>query len=129
MNPVYYDVAFHLQSSGLGVLGSDLFGGEWGKPDKQTLVLEGPGIPSPLKDTYEQPSVQILVRGSKLESDYQVYRSAKLIYDFMVSLPETVELNGTCYKGMEIGSNLAPLGKDENQRFIYSMNFTTWRNA
>lgn len=129
MNPVYYDVAFHLQSNGFGILGDDLFGGEWGKSDKQILVIDGTGTPSPLKDTYEQPSVQILVRGSKLESDYQVYRSAKLIYDFMVSLPETVELNGTCYKGMEIGSNLAPLGKDENQRFIYSMNFITWRSA
>ena len=129
MNPVYYDVAFHLQSNGFGTLGDDLFGGEWGDSDKQILVIDGAGIPSPLKDSYEQPSVQILVRGNKLEPDYQVYRAAKLIYDFMVSLPETVELNGTCYKGMEIGSNLAPLGKDENQRFIYSMNFTTWRNA
>lgn len=135
MNPVYYDVTSFLQANGFGTIGTSLAGGEWNRAingkeiDRQTLVLEGVGIPSDLKDLYEQPSVQILVRGDKIERDVDVYRRAYDIRKFLLSQPETVELNGTCYKGFEEGSNLAPLGKDDNQRHIYSMNLFTWRNS
>lgn len=128
MNPIYYDIALFLQANGFGTLGTDLFGGEWGDVDAQTLVLEGVATPTDLKDVYENPSVQILVRGNVNEQDYLVYRKAYALHKFMLSLPENVDANGTCYKGFEEGSNLAPLGKDENQRFTYSMNYYTWRN-
>ena len=129
MNPLYYDIAFFLQSNGFGTLGSDLFGGEWGSPDKQTLVLEGVATPTDLKNLYEQPSVQILVRGDKLEPDYKVYQRAYEIRKFMLSQSENVNVNGCVLKGFEEGSNIAPLGKDQNERFIYSMNFTTYRGV
>lgn len=130
MNPIYYDVAFHLQSNGFGTLGSDLFGGEWGVGvNKQVLVIDGVATTSELKDLYEQPSVQILVRGDKMERDVDVYRRAYDIRKFLLSQPESFTMNGTCYKGLEEGSNIAPLGKDDNERFIYSMNLYTWRNA
>lgn len=135
MNPIYYDVAFFLQANGFGTIGEDLAGGEWNKAvngnpfNKQTLVLEGIGTPSDLKDLYENPSVQILVRGDKMEPDVDVYRRAHTISRFLLSQPENVDVNGTCYKGFEEGSTIAPLGKDESQRFVYSMNFFTWRSA
>ena len=130
MNPIYADAAFFLQANGFGTLGSDLFGGEWGeKIDKQTLCLNGIATPSDLKNLYEPQSLQILVRGDKLERDLDVYSRAYDIRKFLLSQPENINMNGTCYKGFEEGSNLAQLGKDDNQRFIYSMNFTTSRNA
>lgn len=128
-NPVYYDVAAILAGAGFGTLGADLFGAEWGPPDSQTLVLDGPGFTSDLPTLYEQPGVQILVRGAKREPDLIVYQRAKAIHDYLVSLPETVEVNGVCYKGFEPNSNIVALGKDENERHRRSMNFYTYRNG
>lgn len=128
MNPTYFDVLSLLAANGFGVLGTELFGGEWGTTDKQILVLEGVGTPSPLKLSYEQPGVQILVRGAKGDRDIDVYIRAKEVSDFLLSQGEDVEINGVCYKGFEEGSNIAPLGKDDEERFNYSMNFITWRN-
>lgn len=128
-NPAYFDVATLLSNNGFGALGSGVFGGEWGDPDAQILVVEAPGVPAAQPDIYEQPAVQILVRGEKRGRDVDVYRVAKSVYDFIVTRPESTEILGTCYKGFEPGSNLAPLGKDSNERFVYSMNFYTWRNG
>jgi hypothetical protein len=130
MNPAYYDVATLINDDLAGyTLSDNLFGGAWGANiDAQALCLEGVGTPSDLKDLYEQPSVQILVRGDKNEADHLVYRRAKEISDFLLSQTECVTINGTDYKGFEEGANIAPLGKDDKERFIYSMNFYSWRN-
>ena len=130
MNPIYVDAAFFLQANGFGSLGTDLFGGEWGEvKDKQILCLNGIATPADLKDLYEPQSLQILVRGDKLERDMDVYKRAYDIRKFFLSQPECIEMNGTPYKGFEENASVAPLGKDESQRFIYSMNFSTFRNS
>ena len=130
--PVYYDVMRLLELGGLGTVGGDLFGGEWGAPDAQTLLLEGVGVPSPLKTLYENPTVQIIVRGAKRgdpeSRDIDVYKRAKTISDFLLSQSECVDINGISYKGFEPASNIAAMGKDANERFSYSMNFYTFRN-
>jgi len=128
MNATYYDVAQLLADNGLGTLGVDLFGGEWGAPDAQVLCLEGVGTPSDIKDTYEQTSVQILVRGEKRARDHDVYAVARAVSLFLLGLSDCVTVNGTDYKGFEEGSNIAPLGMDTNERFMYSLNFYTYRN-
>ena len=129
LNPSYFDVATLLDDNAFGSLGVDLFGGEWGDVDAQTLVLEGVGTVSDLKQTYEQPSVQILVRGEKLQASHLVYATAKAISDFLVTQAESVTINTTEYIGFEPSSNIAPLGKDANERHVYSMNFSTYRAA
>ena len=129
-NAIHYDIATLLNDNALGVLGADLFGGEWAQNiDAQTLVRDGVGTPSDLKEVYEQPSVQILVRGEKLEAAHIVYSKAKAISDFLLSQSECVTINTTVYKGFEQGSNIAALGKDESERHAYAMNFSTYRNA
>lgn len=131
MNPMYFDVATLLNDELSSLtLGSNLFGGEWNADtDKQVLCVEGVGAPSDHKQIYEQPSVQILVRGDKGQPDYRVYNMAKEISDFLLQQSECVTINNTDYKGFEVGSTIGPLGKDENERFSYSMNFFSWRNA
>jgi len=128
-NAIHFDVAALLNDNALGTLGTDLFGGEWGDTDAQTLVLDGVGTPSNIKELYEQPSVQILVRGAKLQAAHLVYATAKAISDFLLSQSECVTINTTVYKGFEQGSNISALGKDKNERHIYSMNFFTYRKA
>jgi hypothetical protein len=129
MNAIHYDIAWLLSSNGIGQLGEDLFGGEWGQTDKQVLVLDGVGTPSELKTQYEQPSVQILVRGDRNEASHLVYEKAKQVSDFLLSLDSNVAVNSANYKGFEQETNIAQLGKDENERFVYSMNFSTYRDA
>lgn len=129
MNATYFDVATLISDEGsFGSLGVDIFGGEWGDADRQILVLDGEGIPSDLPQTYEQPTVQVLVRGNKNESDHEVYLTAKLVSDFLLFQSDNVVVNDETYKGFQESSNIAPMGKDSKQRFAYSMNFFTWRN-
>lgn len=124
-----YDLAFHIDQEGIATLGTDLFAGEWGvEVDAQTMVLEGVSIPAELKELYEATAVQILVRGLKHQADYLVYAVAKTISDFVLTLSSCVEMNSVTYKGFEASSNIAQLGKDTKERFVYSMNFTTFRN-
>ena len=129
MNAPHYDVATLLDDNAIGTLATDLFGGEWGKPDRQILILDGPGIPSELKTLFENPSIQILVRGDKDEAARTVYTTAKAVYDFLVAQTDSVTINGCEYKGFEVRTNITPLGMDESQRHIYSMNFLTWRGV
>ena len=127
--PTYFDLAFHMDQEGIAVLGTDLFAGEFGVDvDAQTMVLEGVATPAELKELYESTAVQILVRGAKHKADYLAYAVAKTVSDFVLTLSSCVEMNSVLYKGFEASSNIAQLGKDSNERFVYSMNFTTFRN-
>lgn len=124
-NPAYYDVANYLMANSF----SNVYSGGWGRgQDEQTLVLNGVGVPSDMKELYEHAGVQILVRGKDGTADFIVYQEAKRISDFLLGLPERVEMGGVCYSGFEEESSITNLGKDEKQRFIYSMNFSTYRN-
>lgn len=130
--PVYFDVMTLIEDNKIAVIDDNLFGGEWGKPDEQILVLEGVGVPSDLKQSFENPGIQILVRGTVAGQenckDIDVYAKAKAVYDLLVSQDDSVLIGDVCYTGFEPTSNIAPLGKDKNERFNYSMNFTTYRN-
>ena len=126
--PVYYHVAFFLSINGFGALGEDIFGGQWGPVDEQVLVLNGVGVAADPKELYENPGLQIIVRGKKGLADHEVYTRAKSISDFLLAQLDNVEISGVCYTGFEESSNIANLGKDDNERFVYSMNFTTFRN-
>ena len=127
-NPFYFDVLTLLQNAGFGTAGTDLFGGEWGAPDAQTLVRTGVGFPSPQPEIYEQPAVQILTRGEVIEADIDVYIRAKAISDYLLTQTDSVDINGVCYRGFEEGSTLSALGKDEKERHVYSANYYSWRN-
>ena len=129
-NAPYFDITTFLNDNGFGTLGVDLNGSEWVLGvDAQTLVLDGVGTPSDLKQTFENPGIQVLVRGVKNGAAHLVYTKAKEISDFLVTQPESVTINTTEYKGFEPSSSIAPLGKDANERHIYSMNFSTYRAA
>lgn len=126
--PAYYDLALYLAANDFGTLGTDIFAGEWGSASKQLMLLNGVGVPSDVKDLYENPGIQIFARGDKREADHEVYSTAKEVSDFILALADNIEINGVCYTGFEPTTNIANLGKDDNERFIYSMNFTTFRN-
>ena len=117
-----------------GTEGTDLFCYEWGSTldggeiDKQILVLDTEAIDADLKEVYEQPTFVIMVRGGDNESGKVVYDRARPIYEFMIQAL-TQEINGTDYLQFEPIGGLIPLGKDDNNRFTYSMTFYTFRNS
>lgn len=125
-NAPHFDLATKINSDTAYVLGTDLFGGEWGDVDKQVAVYDGVSPPSELKTVYEEVSIQVLVRGGKCEAAHEVYKRAKELSDYLLLLDD-FSVNGCGYKSLEPTSNIAPLGKDENERHTYSMNFNTYR--
>lgn len=129
MNASFFDITMWLGAQGVGTIGVDLFGGSWGEVDRQILIMEGVGVPSELKDVYEEIGVQVLARGAKNENPNDVYKRIKAVSDFLLNAPELVEVNGCEYSGFEPTSNIAPLGLDSNQRHIFSANFSSYRKG
>ena len=127
-NAVSVDIARLLHNNDLGEFGTDLFAMTWEpSKDNQTLIIDSEGMTSDLKTLYEQPSFQILVRGKKKQSPNEVYQSMRRIHEFLITREREI-INGTCYLEFEIKSMPYPLGKDENDRFIWSANYYTFRN-
>lgn len=129
MNAPHFDIASKIGAGTSLTLGTDLFCGEWGRADYQVLVMDGVAPPSDLPFSYEQIGIQILVRGAKSQAARSVYETGKMVYDFIISLPDNFDANGCQYSSFEPSSNLAHIGKDENERHIYTMNFTAYRSG
>lgn len=132
MNSVSFDIMQFLEANAFGVAGTDLFSFEWGmssgsEVDRQILVLDQEALDSPMKEQYEQPIFQILVRGEKSESGRLVYDRARAIFEFMIAQP-TQAINGEDYLQFEPIGNVVQLGRDDNDRYNVSMNFYTFRN-
>ena len=89
-----------------------------------TAVLASEMAPGDLKDVYYQNGFQILVRGNPREGQKEAWERVVDVHGFLINLPENFIANGTCYKGVEIESNIAALGRDENERYMYSCNYS-----
>ena len=133
MKAVCEDIRFLLDQNSFGVSGTDLFSFEWGSNvegdeiDSQILILDADDIETPLKELYENPTFTILVRGSKVESGKTVHDRARAVYEFMIQRPsETID--GTDYLQFEPITGLVPIGRDENDRHVYTMTFYTYRD-
>lgn len=129
-NAVSKDIATLLAANGFGTLGIDIFFGEWGKDstDEQILILDTGGIDTVDKDQYEQPAFQVLQRGGKQKSVSVVYDAARLIDIFLKEQLPLVTINGTDYLGFDPVSTPTGIGRDENDRYVYTMNYVTFRN-
>mgnify|MGYP003653139021 CR=1 FL=1 len=126
--PVYVSICEYLHQNNLGNIGYGIFGGEWGDEDAQILVLSGGGTVAAPKTQYLNVEIQFIVRGNKRQSDREVYEVAKRVYNLMILTPDQIDIDGVCFTGFEPITNLASLGKDDNERFMYTMNFSTYTN-
>lgn len=126
MNLISHDIYTLLLDNGF----IDLADGEIEeKQDKVTLVVNNEQPPSPLKDTYYQDGVQIFVRSEPRGSQKETWDRIVAVHNFLLSLPETFTVNGCEYKGFEMDTSIATLGRDENERFMCSANYLTYRGA
>jgi len=89
--------------------------------DKVIAIKDTGGFPPNPAFLIDNPTVQILIRGNK--QDYSVtYTLARLIIDALLGLPKQT-VNGTVYIGIWMQSDIIPLGYDESQRPMFSLNF------
>lgn len=130
-NAVSEDIMKLLHDNGYGVQGTDLFAMQWGSDsqDEQILVMDNGGLDPPLKDMYEQPVFQILVRGKKNGSAKVVHDRIRAIHEFLIVQDADTTINSTNYLEFEPLSSLSPVGKDENDRMVWSSNYYTYRNS
>lgn len=133
------DIRFLLNANSKGVGGTDLFSFQWGSDadgdeiDKQILVIDGEplqpqGIFGEVKDERETPTFVIQVRGETNEGVKSVHDRARDIYEFMLQQPNQT-IDGTDYLAFTPIGGMIPLGKDENNRFSFSMVFFTYRRS
>lgn len=132
------DVATLLVNEGITIfgnpaeLGVNLFVFEWGEGQDigaQILLMDSSGIPEDQSDQFEQPFIQILARGKKAKGGKDVYDNIKNIRDFLLTQPVPITIDSTDYNSFQAQSGIGPLGKDENNRYIYSTNLFTYRNS
>jgi len=124
INAVSVDVMTLLAANALGTVGDDLFAMEWGDTDEQTLILDTGGVASPLKEQFEQPTFQVLTRGKKKADANTSYQASRAIYEFLIAQGTACGLMGF----EPTGGPPELIGRDENDRMIYSCNYYTFRN-
>lgn len=116
------DIGNYLQTQGLGTLGVDLFVGMLPtKPDICISVLDAPGRSPDPRYQRDEPSLQILVRGAR--RDYDVaYGVAKSVKDELNGI-DPIVLDSKDYVLFVMIGNIIPVGPDENERPVFSLNF------
>lgn len=124
------DLGKYLHENSFLTVGQDLFVGEWGNCDRhqQALLIDSVGMVPANQESYEAPSIQILIRGGLTQSYIDVYEFAQNVYNLVLGIPTPFELNANCYSGFSVGIPLQPLGKDERNRHVLTMSFQTYRN-
>jgi len=129
LNAVSVDIMNLLAANALGTIGTDLFAFAWGEGvDAQTIILDQAGFDSPLKESHEQPIFQVLVRGNKAEDMNTAYNTMRAVHEFLIAQPTQV-LSGNEYYQYEPISTILTLGRDNNDRAVYSMNYYTFRQS
>lgn len=134
LNNVAEDIRTILNDAAKGASGTDLFSFQWGfgasgdEIDKQILVTHTDDTIAMIKDEYENPNFNIMVRGETQEGAKSVHDRARDIYEFLIQEKRQI-INGTEYIEFAPIAGLQPLGKDANNRFVFSMNFFTFRNS
>lgn len=128
-NAVSIDIMTFLAANGFGVIGTDLFAMAWGEGvDAQILIMDTGGIDTDLKLVVENPTFQILARGDKnidINATFGVIRSA---HEFLISAKDPV-ISGTAYiGGFEPRGIINSLGRDNNDRVMFSANYFTFRD-
>ena len=131
MNAVSFDIATMLGANGFGTFGADgsIYAFAWNeKLDEQILIMGSGNIPVPLKELNENPRFQILVRGKKGADINTAYGVIDSIHRFLiVQARQTINL--TEYAYYEPVTGIISLGRDENDRYVFSSNYYTFRES
>lgn len=120
------DIAQLLQVGGVGTLGVDIFLGQLpASPDNVAAVYEYAGEPPELHSNIEFPSVQVLVRDRTYSAGRQrIGQVLTTLHGFH----ETV-VSGKRYLLIKANQSPAFLERDDNNRVIFVINFTIFKEV
>lgn len=128
MNTVVEDIVTYLSDSGFGEIGTSLFGYELGLSlNQQIVVLSEGSMPSELKESFEYPLFQLIFRAAKGESSKNISKKEQEIRTFLLTRKD-VTINGEVYQEFWHESGPYPFGRDENDCYVLSTNYSTIRN-
>ena len=131
MNAVSFDIATLLAANGFGNFGDP--GGNIGAMawlegvDTQVLILDTGSIDRPLALQSEQPTFQILSRGNKGGDLKVAHDKLRTIHEFLLPLGTTT-INGEDYLSFFPISAPTGIGRDKNDRAVFTANYSTFRN-
>ena len=125
---IIQDIASLMDANDFGTIGTDIFMFGWGeKEESQFLIMETGGFEAELQESLERPSFQVLYRGKKAESALVGHEKIRGVYEFL-NAQFNVIIEGTCYPQFNPLAPPAGIGQDDEDRFIFSMNYATYRN-
>lgn len=128
MNAVSFDIMTLLSNNALGTIGTDLGAMAWlEKEDEQVIVIDTGSIDRDLALQSEQPTFQILARGGKNEDLKTTYDKLRAIHEFLLPLGTTT-INGDDYLSFFPVSGPTGIGRDDNDRAVFTANYSTFRN-
>lgn len=119
-----YSVARYLESNGFGVFGATMgwavaVASEPEAPDTAITVYDTGGEPTDTDQVDRRPTFQVRVRGPNYD---EAYTKLDDIAYFLANARPGV-LDGTRYAAFVITSDIASLGKDDNNRHQLTVNF------
>lgn len=128
MNAVSFDIMTLLSDNAFGTIGTDLGAMAWLEDiDEQVIVLDTGSIDRSLALQSEQPTFQILARGNKGEDLKTTYDTIRAIHEFLLPLGATV-INGEDYLSFFPINAPTGIGRDKNDRAVFTANYYTFRN-
>lgn len=121
MNSPAKDVADHLDDLDLGIVGSTIFVAEEPATPNNVITVYDTGGSGDVYQDIElfQPTIQVRVRNLSYPVGYSLIED---IRDSLV-LPEAFEINSHHYIGAWLQGDIFSLGKDQNNRYIFTVNF------
>ena len=128
MNAPSFDIMTLLAANAFGTIGSDLFAMAWGDGiNTQILVMDTGSVERSLANVVEQPLFQILARGEPNGDLTTTYDALRAIHEFLLPL-STTTINGDEYLSFFPVSAPTGIGRDKNDRAVYTANYSTFRN-
>ena len=122
------DIKSILNDAGFGVAGVDLFAhGIEPTAKNQLVIIASDGIPSDIPATVTDHAFQVLSLGCKDETPNIAYATAMRALDYLSNLCG-VTINGSCYSRFITDSTIGFIGLDENERPVWSGNYTCFRS-
>lgn len=128
------DVLVLMAGGGLGTAGEDLIVGAMpDSPDVITVVTEYGGRSGAIAQgealpVIEYPRIQIRTRGEA--EDYDTPRNAmEAIYQFFLQRPHETVSGGARYLTWDVQGTPNALGKDGNERWMFSLNIEVWKEV
>lgn len=129
MTTMASDIADYLESLGLGTKGTDIHQSEEkDEPHDAVLLTEGGGLGADRSHDMRRilnPGLLIIVRAAH-QNFNAGYERAHNIYDAMLDLANTA-IAGNRYLGVNPLGDVTEIGRDEQDRWKWSMNFVVKR--